>query len=323
MYNLTPVTDVEFYPLFEANPAPPEKAWYKIYSDGGHYIAQPVLKNNKKVKRSSHKRDDVDIAFDSLYRSAKSVGLKDFNLRKTLNAQLTALFPYHPDMGEYVVKKIDNAKRNFWKREKRFRRKAYLNKWNFFVTFTYDDKKQNEETFRKKLRRCLSNLHTRRGWRYMGVFERAPDTGRLHFHGVFYVPEGEMLGVLTQKTDYSAKMKRLQLRDENSFFEKKFGRNDFEALSDAAIKRGQALKYILKYLDKTGERIVYSRGISTEICKEVSANDIVTELKGDFCRKYILFDDVISWDRDVMLFEPKQISLIDLICNFSPTIISA
>ena len=32
-----------------------------------------------------------------------------------------------------------------------FVRKAYLNRFNYFATFTYDDRKHTEESFRKKL----------------------------------------------------------------------------------------------------------------------------------------------------------------------------
>lgn len=57
------------------------------------------------------------------------------------------------------------------------------------MTITYDDSKHDEETFRSKLKKCLSNFHSRYCWRYMGVFERSP-SGRLHFHGLFWIPGG-------------------------------------------------------------------------------------------------------------------------------------
>ena len=119
------------------------------------------------------------------------------------------------------------------------------------MTFTYNDKFHDEDTFRRKLRRCLSNLHTRRGWRYMGVFERAPETGRLHFHGLLYVPAGEMLGKLEEKTDYSTAQGKMQTHNENSFFERWYGRNDFEEITPSQLEYGDSVEYILKYIGKT------------------------------------------------------------------------
>ena len=195
-------------------------------------------------------------------------------------------------------------------------RKVNLQEFNYFCTFTYDDKKHDEETFRRKLRRCLSNLHTRRGWRYMGVFERAPETGRLHFHGLLYVPDGEMLGKLEEKTDYSTAQGKMQTRNENSFFEQQYGRNDFEEITPSQLEYGDSVDYILKYIGKTNERIVYSRGIPTELCVTLTAKDILTELTNDFVLKYVIFDDVINWERDIARYRfSKQMSITDLLCN--------
>lgn len=183
------------------------------------------------------------------------------------------------------------------------------------ITFTYDDTKHTAETFKKKLRKCLSNLHTRRGWRYMGVFEQAPDTGRLHFHGLIYVPVGEMLGVVTEMQDYSTAQGKMQTRNENSFFAENFGRNDFCEVSKSEMKNGKRTEYILKYIGKTNERICYSRGIPTEICKVIDGDDIITEMH-DFVTKYILFDDIVDWERDIMRYRfNKQMSITDLLCN--------
>ena len=249
--------------------------------------------------------------FDDLYRCAMQDDLRGEALKAFLKNRLLEQFADRPDIEGYIEDKLEKARRNLYARKKRFRRKGYLNKWNFFVTFTYDDGKQSEETFRKRLRVCLSHLHTRRGWRYMGVFERAPETGRLHFHGVFYIPEGEMIGKIEEKTDYSTAQGRMQTRHENGFFVKRFGRNDFEELNDMELKHGQTLNYVLKYIGKTGERIVYSRGIPTVIYCEVKDDDIITEMQ-DYGTKYILWDDVISWERDIMHYKERQMSVFDL-----------
>lgn len=286
----------------------------KIYNDGGHYIATRCCRSSVKPARERTSRGGIDILFDGLYKSAMQDGLRDKELAAYIKSGLEELFRDHPDLDGYVADKIERARRNLYARKKRFRRKGYLNRWNFFVTFTYDDEKQSEETFRKRLRVCLSHLHTRRGWRYMGVFERAPETGRLHFHGVFFIPEGEMIGKITEERDYSTAQGKMQTRHENDFFVERFGRNDFGELNDMELRNGQTLKYVLKYIGKTGERVVYSRGIPTEIYREIDAGDVVTEMQ-DYVTKYILWDNVISWEQDVMCYKRRQMSFADLICN--------
>lgn len=309
--DLTPVSDSEFcpFPFFDE-----QKPYYKIYNDGGHYIATRCVCSQMKSPKRNYKREDIDILFDSLYTAAMQDGLKGDEMTAYIKAGILLLFPDYPALDKFIADKIERNQRNLYARKKRFRRKANINRWNYFVTFTYSDDKQDEYTFRKRLRCCLSHLHTRRGWRYMGVFERAPETGRLHFHGLLYIPDGEMIGTITEKTDYSTAQGKMQTTHENDFFEKTFGRNDFEELNEMELKHGQTLNYLLKYIGKTGERIVYSRGIPTEIYRKLSDDEIITEMQ-DFGTKYILFDDVISWERDIMHFKYKQVSMIDLICN--------
>ena len=70
------------------------------------------------------------------------------------------------------------------------------------MTFTCDPIKLTQESFMKKLRKCLANLHTRRGWRYMGVFEYGEVTGAIHFHVLLYVPEN--CGYMVQVGDGSS-----------------------------------------------------------------------------------------------------------------------
>ena len=376
--NLISTDDLTGCPFpFFGDPVKPAKKLCKIYNDGGHLIAVPVIRkplsrplrkpqdlpsDNKnkhnytdeqeqtilrRVLRDKKKQVDergqrldkrkvdnlnfavskpvhssrsaLSILFDSLYFTAYKQGLKDNKLDKTMTdfirAGIMKLYPDMDGLDDYIADKIKRKLNNLHHRKKRFRRKANLNDWNYFVTFTYDDTKHTAETFKKKLRKCLSNLHTRRNWKYMGVFEEAPETGRLHFHGLIYVPAGEMLGMITEKQDYSTAQGKMQTRNENSFFEKAFGRNDFCEVSKSEMKNGNRTEYILKYIGKTNERICYSKGIPTEICRELDGDDIITEMQ-DFGTKYVLFDDVIDWERDIMRYRyNKQMSITDLLCN--------
>ena len=241
---------------------------YKIYSDGSHYIAREAVHGRKQPRRI-RRPQEIDGLFEELYRIAlqsvldgkeKTTAEKVEKLVEFIVTGLEDHYPYYPDLEGYVRENVERKLRNAWKREKRFRRKAYLNRWNYFVTFTYSDQKHTEQTFRKKLRKCLSNLHTRRGWLFMGVPERGEKSGRMHYHFLVYIPEGEMVGVLTKRRDYSLRKGTVVETFSNSFFERKFGRNDFEELNVMEMKSGEAVGYLLKYLRKTGERIVYRDG---------------------------------------------------------------
>ena len=352
------------FPFFD-EPQTPAEGFYKIYHDGGNYVATRVwhrhirerkereskpekqyaeeeqnvkfnrimrkkrkLAKSKKYKRIAlggdlgvvrRSRSAMDILFDSLYRQAMKEGLKDTKTETAMTDYIRAgilkLFPDCDDLDEYIERKCEAKRRNLRARKKRFRRKAYLNRWNYYVTFTYDDKKHTPESFEKKLRKCFSNLATRRGWRIAGKFENAPDTGRLHFHGVAYVPDGEMIGTVMEMKDYSTTEGRMQTRHENSFFQESFGRNDFTGLSEMELKYGHIFEYIIKYIGKDDGRMFYSRGIPTAIYKELTAESIITAFT-DYVEKYVLFDNVVDWERDILHYNrKKQVSIIDILCN--------
>ena len=170
-------------------------------------------------------------------------------------------------------------------------RRAALHELSYFATFTYDDKKATEKEFEKRLLTALSNLASRKGWKYMGTWERGGDTDRLHFHAILYIPEGKMVGKLELKRDYDVKKKRMVERMENSFFQDRFGRNKFELIDGTALTIGTAVSYIIKYIEKSGGRIICSKGLRTFIETDIDNDDVVAQLREDDDKKYLLFDD--------------------------------
>ena len=78
---------------------------------------------------------------------------------------------------------------------------------------------------------------------------------------------------------------------------------NYKRKTEVKQKWGKGKK--LQLITKTGEKIVYSRGIPSEICKELPPSDIVGEFL-DFVTKYALFDDVIDWERDVKDYGKKK-----------------
>ena len=275
---------------------------YRVYHDGQHYVAnapgrRPYANWQRRPKKPH------ELAFRDLYRGTKmgtcsvtadgpayTPGMTLKEQRAYIRDVLEDTFGAIEDWDQFLDREFEREKNNYHARVKRFRRKAYFNDWNYFLTFTYDEAKLTEDRFRMRLRRALSNLHTRRGWNYMGCFERAPETGRLHFHGLFYIPDGEMVGCITERQDYSKKSHRMKISHVNSWFEKRFGRNDFAPISNDDIRRGPTLDYVLKYIEKTGERLVYSRGIPTDEVTEISYDQCICEYY-NFIKKWVLFDD--------------------------------
>lgn len=194
----------------------------------------------------------------------------------------------------YVNENIERKLRNLIARRIRLTRKANLQEFNYFVTFTYDGKLHTEDSFRKGLKNCLRHLVERKQWKYIGVWERSPEKQRLHFHGVFYIPEGTMPGMLLDVNDYNFSTHNRQITHQNTYFNERFGRSDFELIDDMD-KMGDALAYIMKYIEKSGEKIVYSKGLPQFFISDVMDEDIIC-FTGLEDKKLLLSDDFTCWD---------------------------
>lgn len=210
--------------------------------------------------------------------------------------------PWHKDGEEatlYVEAQFQRKARNAVSRRVRMSRKVNLANFNYFCTFTYDDKLHTEETFKRKLRTCFRHLVERRGWKYAGVWERSPKKQRLHFHGLFYIPEDGMVGKLEIHRDYNTTKHQMQETVQNSYFNKRFGRSDFESLGGPEAVR-QALGYITKYMEKTGEKMVYSKGLPQYFISDILDDDVASPYGVDD-RKLLLFDDFSCFDEGVYI----------------------
>ena len=278
----------------------------KVIHDGQHFVATPLQKDPE-TSRVRHQKDGTDLAFEAAYFAAMRTNPSWEGLKREVRH--AKLIPWISDymvnrLGDvfgldlnWIADQIIRFEHNKYLREKRFRNKAFLNEWNFFVTFTYDEKKMDADTFRTSLRKCLSNLHSRRGWKYMGVFELGEEGDRLHFHALVYIPEGQMPGVLHTVRRYSTKRRQWEETLENTFFADRFGINEFDPIRNRKGIKG-AVDYIIKYLFKSGERAIYSRAIPTELVTMVQDEQIAVKLF-DFVGKFVLFDDAfVLWSED-------------------------
>jgi len=78
------------------------------------------------------------------------------------------------------------------------------------------------------------------------------------------------------------------------YFNERFGRSDFEEIK-SKNRIGEALAYLMKYLEKSGERIVYSKGLPQYFISDISEEDVVCRV-GVEDRKLLLYDDFYCYD---------------------------
>ena len=273
----------------------------KIYHDGSHFIAIPqgAYSSGKGCKRQVVKPTEqltltnesppetLKERFETAYQESLSLPKKE--RKKHIKEALESVFTDKAELKAFVDKNLERMKTNAIKRKVRLMRKLRLQRWDYFVTFTYSDELLSEETFRKKLIYTLKHLVARNGWKYVGVWERGSDTDRLHFHGIFYIPDGKMIGKLEEVKDYDTRNHRMQTTYQNTHFLKQFGRNDFK---DIAMQDdiSEAAKYITKYMEKSGERLVYGGKLPTYFRSDVLDEDVICSFGVDD-RKVLLFDN--------------------------------
>ena len=96
-----------------------------------------------------------------------------------------------------------------------------------------------------------------------------------------------MIGELVKKREYSTKRGERHTRYGNTYFDEYFSMSDFQEVNPILLKRGGTSRYLVKYITKSGEKALYSRGTPAEICKELSENDEVGTYF-DYVTKYVM-----------------------------------
>ena len=235
--------------------------------------------------------------FDEAYK--ESLTMRKAERKRFL---LNRMNPYFDDSEKtklFVEAHMQRKLRNLINRRIRLNRKVNLQEFNYFVTFTYDSKKHTEDSFKYKLRHTISNFAKRKGWKYAGVWERSPLNERLHFHGLFFIPEGTMPGMFIQVNDYSFHTHKRQITNQSIYFNERFGRSDFEEITDPR-RLGEAKAYLMKYIEKSGEKLVYSRGLPQFFISDIMDEDIVCNI-GSEEAKLLLYDDFSCYDHGVFV----------------------
>ncbi len=293
----------------------------KVYSDGSHYVGIPYVPHRYAVRRKGGAREEkIEIKdipmpekngedeeerailavgekmtrkeiFEALHEKYK--GLKAKERKKLIVQGMLPYFQSEDESEAFAERQIKRKKRNEICRKIRLWRKLNMHNFNYFVTFTYSDELHTEESFRKALGQCLQHYSSRKGWRYIGVWERSEKGKRLHFHGIFRIPEGTLPGENAEKRDYDTRDRRMRTRVENSYFAERFGRNDFEEIASKEVLP-LSVRYITKYMEKTGEKLVYSRGLYQYFVADIPEEDVVFPM-GEDGKKLLLFDDFACW----------------------------
>ena len=270
----------------------------KVYFDGSHYVGipkinQPWKKKKQKINKTAESEAKKE-KFEQAYKDNSDKKKKD--KIEAITKELKEEFKSEEQAEEFVKKNLERKKRNAIVRKTRLMRKLNLQEWNYFCTYTYDDNKINEEEFRKKLSNCFKKFSYKYQWKYIGVWERSPTNNRLHFHGIFYIPK--MIGELKEIKDFSTKRHTMQTTLQNRYFLERFGRNDFQPLDQTMITNASA--YLMKYIEKTGEKLVFSKGLATYFVSDILEDDIVCTI-GQEDRKILLFDDFYCLDQGVLI----------------------
>ena len=265
----------------------------KISFDGSHYVATPKENfpqghKRRPVRPLSEQEAEKKEQFEAAYRESQQLPKKE---RKAyMRKAMEEVIPDKKQRKAYVERHNERKQTNAIRRRVRLSKKVNLQRdWNFFCTFTFSDKLHTEESFRKSLRNTLKHLVNRKGWKHIGVWERGGKTGRLHFHGIFYIPPGGMVGELTETRDYSTKDHRMQTAHQNTYFLERYGRNDFQALG-SPMEIQHSLGYLMKYIEKSGERLIYGGKLPTYFVSDVMDEDILCPCGIDD-RKAVLADD--------------------------------
>ena len=256
----------------------------------------------KKVKTTTKKQ-----LFEELYM--KYIDLKNRDRKQKILNEMQSYFENYDKAKEFIEINFERKLRNLICRRIRMTRKANLANFNYFCTFTYNDKLHDENTFKKKLQGCFKMMCHRKGWKYMGVWERAPNTNRLHFHGLFNIPPNSMPGEIIEVSDYDTRAHKMRTTYQSSYFNERFGRSDFKEIDENENRLGNALAYLMKYMEKTGEKIVYSKNLPQYFISDIMDDDVVCTI-GQEDKKLLLFDDFKCWDEGCLMgtVSPEVIS---------------
>lgn len=245
-----------------------------VKTDGVNYIGRI----RGKAPFGSHGRGCrswKSVKFDEYFYEAQYNGIKNKELANYIQER------FWEEADDIIDDTIDdkefealyeNFQNRLHKRLVRYREKLLMNEWSYFVTFTYDDRKETAEGFEKRLITAFNNLAKRNGWKIIGGWENGELEGRSHFHAFVYIPEGKMIGKLENRSRYSYKRHKMEYYVDNTYFSERFGMSDWISITREDLIGGGLADYLVKYVVKSGRRLFYSRGIPNELEMEIDTD---------------------------------------------------
>ena len=206
------------------------------------------------------------VVFKKSEREVRLDGIREILTRKVEDRRSFFRELEDLDVDAYMSTKDYDEWHQWIARKKRFFRKCGLNRsrLNWWFTVTWDPEKfLTEEEWLKTLVRWISNNAFRYGLKVLGGFEYGDENGRLHFHGIAYVPDDFFVaGDLYKVNRFSDKDKRWKTSFEYGELREKFGINEWESLKGMDNKEFMAtLHYVADYATKQNGKMYYSRGL--------------------------------------------------------------
>ena len=116
------------------------------------------------------------------------------------------------------------------------------------------------------------------------------------FSRLIAIPENTLPGMLIEVKDYSTTAKKMQKSVQSTYFNERFGRTDFKELDPRLLNF--SIKYLLKYIEKTGGKIVYRKGLYQYFISDIMDEDVLCRT-GQEDKKLLLFDNFNRWDEGV------------------------
>lgn len=264
----------------------------RVRHDGSQYVAC-LIGPGYGVNTKGHKRE-VNPEYEQFkifYGEAKEKKITKAGMLEYITEKFVELYddifdvPDIDTLSDYLKRYVSALH----KRVFRYHQKAYLNDWNYFVTFTYSDAKMTAAEFERQITTKLSDLSSHSDWRYMMRWEQGELGDRKHLHAFLYVPEGKMVGELFKDHHYSTKRHKQEFFTNNTYFNERFGTSDWKELT--SLKGCKKLvNYLIKYMAKDDGKIIYSRGIPTVVEAEIDLeNDVITRYDKNEC-VYVVVD---------------------------------
>ena len=229
--------------------------------------------------------------FDELYQA--TFGMKKREQKSYIVKEMLPYFKDGSSCRAFVEQNFERKHRNMICRRTCLWRKINHQRFNYFVTFTYADDKMTEEEFAKKLLNTLYHFSSRKRWLYIGAWERGGETNRLHFHGLFYIPEGTISGEMEILHDFDTRKRQMQTVQQNTFFAKRFGRNEFRPINHVS-EMPQAVQYLVKYIETVSYTQLRAHETLKYFVTDIMDEDIVCPY-GLEDRKILLFDSFGCW----------------------------